>query len=95
MTDIGPIGAASFICGDWGTSHLRLFLCDVQGMVLDTEIARCKRRTLDFERQRSTIDTTLSCTSTTVAHVISLDRRAASACLRNSILIVADHIVHR
>ena len=36
MTDIEPMGAASFICGDWGTSHLRLFLCDAQGMVLDS-----------------------------------------------------------
>jgi 2-dehydro-3-deoxygalactonokinase len=26
----------AFIAGDWGTSHLRLFLCDVQGKVLDS-----------------------------------------------------------
>lgn len=25
-----------FIAGDWGTSHLRLFLCDTQGKVLDS-----------------------------------------------------------
>jgi len=27
---------ASFVAGDWGTSHLRLFLCDAQGETLDT-----------------------------------------------------------
>jgi 2-dehydro-3-deoxygalactonokinase len=27
--------AADFVAGDWGTSHLRLFLCDAQGTVLD------------------------------------------------------------
>ncbi len=27
---------ASFVAGDWGTSHLRLFLCDAQGERLDT-----------------------------------------------------------
>jgi 2-dehydro-3-deoxygalactonokinase len=26
----------AFIAGDWGTSHLRLFLCDTQGKVLDS-----------------------------------------------------------
>jgi 2-dehydro-3-deoxygalactonokinase len=26
---------ASFVAGDWGTSHLRLFLCDAQGEPLD------------------------------------------------------------
>jgi 2-dehydro-3-deoxygalactonokinase len=36
MTGIGLIGAASFVGGDWGTSHLRLFLCDAQGAVLDS-----------------------------------------------------------
>jgi 2-dehydro-3-deoxygalactonokinase len=36
MTAIAPPGAASFIGGDWGTSHLRLFLCDAQGMALDS-----------------------------------------------------------
>jgi 2-dehydro-3-deoxygalactonokinase len=30
------MGAASFVAGDWGTSHLRLFLCDEQGAVLDS-----------------------------------------------------------
>lgn len=30
------MGAASFVAGDWGTSHLRLFLCDAQGERLDT-----------------------------------------------------------
>lgn len=27
---------ASFVAGDWGTSHLRLFLCDDDGVVLDS-----------------------------------------------------------
>jgi 2-dehydro-3-deoxygalactonokinase len=27
---------ASFVAGDWGTSHLRLFLCDGEGLILDT-----------------------------------------------------------
>jgi 2-dehydro-3-deoxygalactonokinase len=27
---------ASFVAGDWGTSHLRLFLCDGRGQPLDT-----------------------------------------------------------
>jgi 2-dehydro-3-deoxygalactonokinase len=27
--------AASFVAGDWGTSHLRLFLCDDDGVVLE------------------------------------------------------------
>jgi len=36
MTGKGLIGAASFVGGDWGTSHLRLFLCDAQGAVLDS-----------------------------------------------------------
>jgi 2-dehydro-3-deoxygalactonokinase len=36
MTGSGLIGAASFVGGDWGTSHLRLFLCDAQGAVLDS-----------------------------------------------------------
>ena len=26
---------ASFIAGDWGTSNLRLYLCDAQGIALD------------------------------------------------------------
>ena len=30
------MAAAAFIAGDWGTSHLRLSLCDAQGCVLDT-----------------------------------------------------------
>jgi 2-dehydro-3-deoxygalactonokinase len=30
------MGGASFIAGDWGTSHLRLFLCDAQGVALDS-----------------------------------------------------------
>jgi 2-dehydro-3-deoxygalactonokinase len=30
------MGAPTFIGGDWGTSHLRLFLCDAQGTALDT-----------------------------------------------------------
>jgi 2-dehydro-3-deoxygalactonokinase len=29
------MGDASFVAGDWGTSHLRLFLCDAQGIALD------------------------------------------------------------
>jgi 2-dehydro-3-deoxygalactonokinase len=29
------MGGASFIAGDWGTSHLRLFLCDADGQVID------------------------------------------------------------
>ncbi|HLZ96504.1 MAG TPA: 2-dehydro-3-deoxygalactonokinase [Steroidobacteraceae bacterium] len=29
------MGGASFIAGDWGTSNLRLSLCDAQGTVLD------------------------------------------------------------
>jgi 2-dehydro-3-deoxygalactonokinase len=28
-------GAARFIAGDWGTTHLRLFLCDADGTALD------------------------------------------------------------
>ena len=36
MTGIGKKGAASFVGGDWGTSQLRLFLCDAQGAVLDS-----------------------------------------------------------
>jgi 2-dehydro-3-deoxygalactonokinase len=28
--------SASFVAGDWGTSHLRLFLCDTEGLVLDS-----------------------------------------------------------
>jgi 2-dehydro-3-deoxygalactonokinase len=27
---------ASFVAGDWGTSHLRLFLCDSDGLILDS-----------------------------------------------------------
>ena len=27
---------AQFVAGDWGTSHLRLFLCDANGVALDT-----------------------------------------------------------
>jgi 2-dehydro-3-deoxygalactonokinase len=27
---------ASFVAGDWGTSHLRLFLCDRDGLILDS-----------------------------------------------------------
>ena len=30
------MGDARFVAGDWGTSHLRLFLCDSQGMTLDS-----------------------------------------------------------
>lgn len=30
------MGAASFVAGDWGTSHLRLFLCDEYGTMLDS-----------------------------------------------------------
>jgi 2-dehydro-3-deoxygalactonokinase len=30
------MGAASFIAGDWGTSHLRLSLCDAAGHLLET-----------------------------------------------------------
>jgi 2-dehydro-3-deoxygalactonokinase len=30
------MGDASFVAGDWGTSHLRLFLCDAEGIALDT-----------------------------------------------------------
>jgi 2-dehydro-3-deoxygalactonokinase len=30
------MSGASFVAGDWGTSHLRLFLCDGQGTVLDS-----------------------------------------------------------
>ena len=29
------MAGADFVAGDWGTSHLRLFLCDEQGGVLD------------------------------------------------------------
>lgn len=29
------MGGASFIAGDWGTSNLRLYLCDEQGIALD------------------------------------------------------------
>ena len=50
-TGIGMIGAASFVGGDWGTSHLRLFLCDApQGAVLDSPhgpgCGRCQRQFL-------------------------------------------------
>lgn len=31
------MSAAAFIAGDWGTSHLRLSLCDAQGQVLDAQ----------------------------------------------------------
>ncbi len=30
------MGGATYVAGDWGTSHLRLFLCDEAGKVLDT-----------------------------------------------------------
>jgi 2-dehydro-3-deoxygalactonokinase len=30
------MGKATFVAGDWGTSHLRLFLCDAHGVALDT-----------------------------------------------------------
>ena len=30
------MGAASFVAGDWGTSHLRLFLCDDEGGVTES-----------------------------------------------------------
>jgi 2-dehydro-3-deoxygalactonokinase len=30
------VGKATFIAGDWGTSHLRLFLCDSEGSSIDT-----------------------------------------------------------
>ena len=36
MTAIAPTGAKNFVGGDWGTSHLRLFLCNPQGAVLDS-----------------------------------------------------------
>jgi 2-dehydro-3-deoxygalactonokinase len=36
MTAIARKGAKNFVGGDWGTSHLRLFLCDPQGSVLDS-----------------------------------------------------------
>jgi 2-dehydro-3-deoxygalactonokinase len=36
MTAIARTGAKNFVGGDWGTSHLRLFLCDPQGSVLDS-----------------------------------------------------------
>src|SRR5579859_5483688 len=29
------MGGVRFIAGDWGTTHLRLFLCDGEGMALD------------------------------------------------------------
>jgi hypothetical protein len=32
----GLMGAPSFVGGDSGTSHLRLFLCDAQGAMLDS-----------------------------------------------------------
>jgi 2-dehydro-3-deoxygalactonokinase len=32
------MSAASFIAGDWGTSNLRVFLCDVHGVALDSGI---------------------------------------------------------
>lgn len=30
------MGTAKFIAGDWGTTHLRLFLCDAAGVALDS-----------------------------------------------------------
>jgi 2-dehydro-3-deoxygalactonokinase len=30
------MAVASFVAGDWGTSHLRLFLCDDEGGVIDS-----------------------------------------------------------
>jgi 2-dehydro-3-deoxygalactonokinase len=30
------MGNGSFVAGDWGTSHLRLFLCDAAGVALDS-----------------------------------------------------------
>lgn len=30
------MGDAGFVAGDWGTSHLRLFLCDAEGSMLDS-----------------------------------------------------------
>jgi 2-dehydro-3-deoxygalactonokinase len=30
------MGNGNFVAGDWGTSHLRLFLCDAEGAVLDS-----------------------------------------------------------
>ena len=36
MTAIASPGVATFVGGDWGTSHLRLFLCDAQGAVFDS-----------------------------------------------------------
>jgi 2-dehydro-3-deoxygalactonokinase len=30
------MGEASFVAGDWGTSHLRVFLCNGEGLVLDS-----------------------------------------------------------
>jgi 2-dehydro-3-deoxygalactonokinase len=36
MSDMPQQRAAHFIGGDWGTSHLRLFLCDEMGEALDS-----------------------------------------------------------
>jgi 2-dehydro-3-deoxygalactonokinase len=36
MTGSAKAGAVRFIGGDWGTSHLRLFLCDETGAELDS-----------------------------------------------------------
>ena len=30
------MGEAQFVAGDWGTSHLRLFLCDAEGVALES-----------------------------------------------------------
>jgi 2-dehydro-3-deoxygalactonokinase len=30
------MSSGTFVAGDWGTSHLRLFLCDAEGLVLDS-----------------------------------------------------------
>jgi 2-dehydro-3-deoxygalactonokinase len=39
------VSTAAFIAGDWGTTHLRLWLCDAQGTVLDQKsgagVAQC------------------------------------------------------
>ena len=32
------MSGARFIAGDWGTSHLRLFLCDAEGTALDSRV---------------------------------------------------------
>ena len=36
----GGVPNAAFIAGDWGTTHLRLYLCDRQGRVLESKIGK-------------------------------------------------------